>query len=201
MDDRIRWAPKVKQAKIWRLYQLDALGIVDEDLIDDVGTALHARCHSVLLVSRAQVECPRCGRLIDLGRKHTDKAEDIISCPDAACGWQSTRGQYHNSWRHQDLIGSRAETAFQSFEDQYRSHLPPDQKMLLIDQLIQAFHQGIIANVGHRTAANNLIEGNHEQVVAFLEKLAGNAQNPQDKEAWEAWTLRANEMKQARKRI
>jgi hypothetical protein len=50
VDERMRWARKVSQAKIRQLYQADAMGIVDEELIDKVGTALYACCQSILLI-------------------------------------------------------------------------------------------------------------------------------------------------------
>jgi hypothetical protein len=104
--DRIRWAPKVRQPKICQLYQRDAAGIVDEELIDDVGMALYERCRSILLVSNAQVECPRCGRVFHVGWGHA--SDDVITCPGVGCSWRTTSDQYHSSWRHRDLIGTRA---------------------------------------------------------------------------------------------
>ena len=167
----LRWAPKVSQAKIWRLYQTDARGLVDEELIDDVGTALWARCRSILFVSNAQVECPRCHTVLTLGWGHSE--QDVVLCPTFGCGWETTYGQYHDSWRHRDLISTRAASAFQAFVDQYPQARGPQDKMVLIDQLIHAFHQGIVAGLPHRSAANNLIEGSHKQVVALLDRLAG----------------------------
>jgi len=166
----LRWAPKVSQAKIWRLYQTDASGLVDEELIDEVGTALYARCRSVLLVSRAQVECPRCHAVVTLGWGHSE--QDVALCPTPDCGWETTYGQYHTSWRHRDLIGTRAASAFQAFVDRYPQAHRPQDKVLLIDELIHAFHHGIVADLPHRSAANNLIEGSHRQVVALLDRLA-----------------------------
>lgn len=50
-DEKIRWAPELRPDRIRRLYERDALGVVDSDLIDDVGLALHARCRSIVLVN------------------------------------------------------------------------------------------------------------------------------------------------------
>ena len=47
----VRWASRVNPATIRRLYETDARGIVDEDLIDEVGFALYARCQSILCAS------------------------------------------------------------------------------------------------------------------------------------------------------
>lgn len=57
---RIRWAPKVRQHQIRRLYENDARGIVDTTLIDDVGLALFLRCESLLMIWRGEVRCPVC---------------------------------------------------------------------------------------------------------------------------------------------
>jgi len=42
-NERIQWAPKAPQPKIWALYQSDARGLADETLLDDVGFALFQR--------------------------------------------------------------------------------------------------------------------------------------------------------------
>jgi hypothetical protein len=49
--ERIQWANRVSQIKIWQLYQSDARGILDEELIDEVGIALYARAQSILLLT------------------------------------------------------------------------------------------------------------------------------------------------------
>ncbi|MGI6704943.1 MAG: hypothetical protein ACOX6S_01330 [Clostridia bacterium] len=38
------WAPKVNPNKIRRLYQQDAKGILDDELLDDVGYSLYGSC-------------------------------------------------------------------------------------------------------------------------------------------------------------
>ncbi|HEY3341750.1 MAG TPA: hypothetical protein VGK81_07020, partial [Anaerolineae bacterium] len=58
------WAPRVKQNLIRRLYETDARGIYDEELIDEVGYALLARCEAFIAAveaSRGKVTCPACG--------------------------------------------------------------------------------------------------------------------------------------------
>jgi hypothetical protein len=88
---RIRWAPKVPREKIWRLYQIDARGIVDEELIDDVGLALYLRCQSILMVTGCkQVPCPRCAEIIVCPGERWSRQYRIV-CP--ACSWQATYGQ------------------------------------------------------------------------------------------------------------
>ena len=45
----IRWAAKVSRAKIRQVYHKDALGLVDEELIEEVGFALLQRCENIVL--------------------------------------------------------------------------------------------------------------------------------------------------------
>jgi hypothetical protein len=43
--EAVRWAPRVPRATIRRLYEGDACGLVDEELVDDVAFAFYARVH------------------------------------------------------------------------------------------------------------------------------------------------------------
>jgi hypothetical protein len=187
----------VSRAKISRLYQTDALGIVDEALIDEVGTALLARCESVLVVSRAQARCPRCGTVFDVGWARD--RDESLACP-AGCGWQTTVEDWHRSWRHQDLIGTRAAGAFEHYAAHYPQAQTPQQKMLLIDGLIHAFHEGIVAGAPHRLAANNLIEGSYGQVRAFLDALSyGESGMPGLQQRYAGWQEMARRADQVRR--
>ncbi len=50
-DPPLRWAAKLQPGRIQRVYEQDARGLVDDDLLNDVGWALFERCRSILLVS------------------------------------------------------------------------------------------------------------------------------------------------------
>ncbi|MHB0877921.1 MAG: hypothetical protein ACYC5O_17935 [Anaerolineae bacterium] len=176
--ERIHWAPKVQPGKIRHLYETDALGIVDDELVDDVGSALLERCRAVLMVSAGRVACPRCGTEFALTPgtspwvPHTAAQESApVTCPTPNCGWQTTWVEWHASWRHRELLGTKALPAIEEYSERYPKALSPRARMLLIDALIHAFHWDLIAQLPNRSAANNLIEGNHEQVVAFLDAL------------------------------
>ena len=43
-QDQFHWARRVSRAKVRRLYQSDALGLLDRDLLDEVGYGMYARC-------------------------------------------------------------------------------------------------------------------------------------------------------------
>jgi hypothetical protein len=62
-----RWAPRVKQHKIRRLYESDALGIYNDELIEEVGYSLLARCQSFLQANQAtsgRALCPVCDNVV-----------------------------------------------------------------------------------------------------------------------------------------
>ena len=63
----IRWADRVKRGRIRRLYALNSKGVYDEELLDQLGWGLHARCRDALVVHRAvggEVPCPECAEIV-----------------------------------------------------------------------------------------------------------------------------------------
>jgi hypothetical protein len=167
--EKISWAPKVGQTKIWKLYQNDALGTIDEALVVDVGFSLWLRCKGIVMVTLCQVECPRCRQVFDVGRM---AGSDQIVCPTSGCGWAVTGEEYHASWRHRDLLGTKALPAFQIYAEDYPRTRSLSERMLCIDRLLHAFHWDLKENAPNRSVGNNLIEGSHTQVVALLDKLS-----------------------------
>ena len=167
--EKIQWAPKVSRSRIWRLYQNDARGAIDEALVEDVGWALLQRCRSILHVSRREVECPRCGTVILLSPVGSS---DVVDCPTPGCDWATTTAAWHASWRHQDLIGSNALPVFATFVDRYPVARSVRERTFLIDQLIHAFHWDARQQLPNRSVGNNLIVGSHATVVAFLDGLS-----------------------------
>jgi hypothetical protein len=187
-DEKIRWARRVSREKIRQLYRQDAQGIVDEELIDEVGTALYARCQSILLVSNAQVRCPRCGEVFDVGWDDEREDDDVAACPTAGCGWQTTCRRYHDSWRRRRLISWGIQPVLREFSAQYKQARRPQDKMILIDGLLHEFHRNMTTGDLRGPAACNLVEGKYGQVQALLEELAyGDGSTPGLQETKEAW--------------
>jgi hypothetical protein len=184
--EKISWAPKIRQAKIWQLYQNDALGTVDEALVEDVGYGLLQRCRSIWLVTCHEVECPRCGMTFPTGEEATWKAfVGVIPCPTGGCGWETTAHDWHMSWRHRDLLAVAVKAAVQTYLHDYPLTRKAEERMVCIDQLIHAFHISLLSGQSGRSFANNLIEGSHEQVVDLLDRLAATPGGV-DKEKWRA---------------
>ncbi len=174
--EKIRWASKVSRTKIRCLYQNDARGTIDDELIEEVGWALLLRCQSILRVTRGQVECPRCGAVFDVSSATAD-AQGARMCPAKDCDWRTTTDAYHASWRHQDLIGSNALQAFEAFIAKYGKAKTARERTFQIDQLIHAFHWDMKQRVPNRSVGNNLIVGSHQEVVAFLDGLSDGGEN------------------------
>ena len=175
-NEEIRWAPRVPRHKIRRLYQIDGLGLVDDELIDDVGYSLYARCQSILAATEAhagRIVCPRCGTMVARPQP-IDVKDQVVRCPN--CLWQVLWGDYQKTYQHKQLTGAGALYAFQSFVEQWELKLRPKQKMLAIDQLIHSYHWDLKRNPT-RPAAVNVIEGSMTDLVAFLDSLEYGAQS------------------------
>ncbi|MGC9468959.1 MAG: hypothetical protein ACP5HS_10245 [Anaerolineae bacterium] len=108
------WAPRVRPEKIRRLYELDAQGIIDEELIDDVGYSLLARCESFIRANEAvagRARCPNCGATV----AHPAQKEELLQCP---CDWSLSWADYFATIQHKQLSGAAPVLAlFQAFVD------------------------------------------------------------------------------------
>jgi len=165
------WSPRVSREKIRLLYQNDARGIVDEELLDDVGTTLYCRCESILNASDAtlgKVHCPGCSSIIL--RASTYKHEQI-SC--GKCGWTIRWIDYQKTYQHKDLWGGGFADSMREFRARWEARPSPREKMLLIDRLIHVWHWQFSKERGaSRPAAPTFIEGSRKEVIAFLNQLS-----------------------------
>jgi hypothetical protein len=163
------WAPRVKPHLVRRLYGNDAQGICDEELLDDVGWKLHARCQSFIEAMQAvqgQAHCPVCRAVI----AHHFNSREVLLCP--ACGWECAWREYYQTIRNQQLNGGPEVVAlFQAFLDGFPNADNPREKMLLIDGLIHGFHHYLTSGRTRRPVGINLIDGSLEFVIQFLDQL------------------------------
>ena len=162
------WAPRVPQRDIRRLYELDARGIRDEELLDEVGWALWSRCESFIMATEAtkgRAKCPGCGATI----RHNWLPEEVLLC--SRCGWETTWQTYFKSIQHKQLSGATFVVAlFKDFIRRFPQARSAGEKMLLIDNLIHSFHWNTKYGPT-RTTGVNLIEGKYHEVVDFLDSL------------------------------
>jgi hypothetical protein len=160
---RIHWAPKLRQYKIRQLYENDAKGIIDEELIDEVGYALYARCEAVWMVTERR--CPECREQCQM----SEGKDPTMTCP--GCGWSTSWKAYKRSYKGKRIHGGRAYEFFLSYMDEFRRATGPRQKMLAIDRVIHALHESL-NQVWTTPASVNLIEGTRDEVIGFLDSLA-----------------------------
>ncbi len=194
--DEVRWASRVNPSLIHRLYEMDARGVVDDGLIDEVGRALRARCQSILLVTeaheRGRVRCPRCGSAIVVRPRWVWIEDIVITCD--SCAWSVRGSDYLKTYQDKHLNGGGAIALFEAFLDQLERAPSPREKMLAIDRLIHGFHwvsterYPALNPVG--PAATNLIYAkNKRELLTFLDTLpygAGSTPGLRDnKEEWE----------------
>ncbi len=174
----VHWSPRVPKGKLRRLYERACQGFWDDELIDDVGMTLFMRCTDILKIHRAKTErlvtCPRCernGRETLISRR--GNRETPMTC--TTCGWSMTWQAYHRTFQRRQLNPGGAVTYFQSFVTAYRTARDPITRMLAIDRLIHQFHYSNRNQPDQptRPAGVNLIVGDLEEVVRFLDELSG----------------------------
>ncbi len=171
----------MSQRKIRKFYETDAKGIYDEDLIDDLGYGLLARCESFITANRAragELSCPQCNRLV--------QREEVLRCP---CGWELPWADYFKTIQHKQLSGAEPVLKqFRDFVNAFPLAKTPREKVLLIDRLIHGFHWYYKTGGPTRPVVVNLIEGTLNEVVAFLDSLSYSKKStPGTREALAGW--------------
>jgi hypothetical protein len=175
-DGKPAWAPRVPPALIRRLYRRNALGLVDDELIDDVGLRLLERCRDMLTVGRAHMRaaaCPRCGEQI--ARTFADG-----EVPTSTCGWSLPWSDYFETYRHHQLMPGAVEPALQEFAETFPTLPTARDRMLAIDLLLHRWHWAAGLATPSRPVGLNFIEGSFDSVVALLDDISGTA--PHDDE-------------------
>lgn len=171
-DGRVLWSDRAPQAMIRRLYESDATGLIDEELLECAGTVLYARCTDILYIRDfldGTYRCPRCELLDGGGPEMEDDA-----CP--VCGFALPKAALRESFHKRQLNPGGAVPAFEKFVGEWRMASTAPQKMRAIDAVIHSFHYSLKAmpDVPTRAAGVNLIEGRLGEVVEFLDALSEN---------------------------
>jgi len=189
----------VSPHKIRRLYESDAHGMLDEDLLNAVGYGLYVCCQESLELgeaTRGRVKCRHCGNIIvrQLVNGQFDDSE-ILRC--SACGWEIACGDYHKSLlRKVPAPPYEPDEAFRSFINQWPLAQSPGEKLLLIDRLIHEWHLHYRA-VGW-PLGTSVVKATASQMIELLEGLAfGFGSTPglaQTEQVWRA-RLKAKRMK------
>jgi ribosomal protein L37AE/L43A len=160
-----QWAGRVPRWKISELYQKDADGIVDDELIEEVGISFMARCISIIEVSdahRGRMKCPSCSNSIQREGLGTVECEQ--------CGWSLPWATYHKTYKKKHLTGGGFLPFAEAFVDDYPKARTSRDKMILIDILMNRFH-GELRGKPHRPGAIGLIGGRPREIKQFLDDL------------------------------
>ena len=194
----IKWAKRVSQELISRLYNQSASGICDDELIDEVGWALYARCESIISATngfeKKVLTCLNCGKDVAL-------ADNIFDCP---CGFHATWEEFKKSYKGKQLHAANAMPIFLAYQKDFPRAKTYGEKLICIDVLIHSFHLKMSyykeldsydiedENVElNRPVGANLIEGKLSEVILFLDKLSA-LPDSQEKERWRRVAPRAN---------
>lgn len=186
--DKFHWAERVSRRDIQRLYESDAKGMLDEDLLERVHYAIYARVCDMFEVREAQtfgrVKCRQCGepvpQLYGMGSRNKNK---LLKCEK--CGWQVTCGEFYDSYTGKSLLPGSVTNLFESYLERFPKAHTPAEKMLLIDWLIHQFH--VMQGIARMTVAKNVIQGTDEQVRELIETLACGAGSTQGLSSLEEW--------------
>ena len=194
----IKWSKKVPQALISRLYNQSVSGIEDDELIDEVGWALYARCESIISATNGfeqeRLICLTCGKDIPL-------KDNIFDCP---CGFHATWEEFKKSYKGKQLHAANALPIFLAYKRDFPRTKTYGEKLVCIDVLIHSFHISMSyykeldsydienENVSlNRPVGANLIEGSLLEVILFLDELSA-LPDSQEKERWQKIAPRAN---------
>jgi len=184
----IKWAQRLKKEKLTRLYKLNAMGIIDYDLLQDVAITLYLRCKAIIAVYDAhfnhKVRCPFCcdrgdDYYIDFPRGlKTDVRENyIFEC--LKCGGSFSWPDFKKSHSRSQLNIGGAGDVFRNYIKQFERNLDDNDLMLAVDRLIHEYHYGLkkdgVTLESYRIAGANLIEGkNTGEIIKFLDDLTNN---------------------------
>jgi len=160
------WCKKVSRKDLERLYQSDAKGMLDKELLEDVGYTLYTRCvqakEAWAYMDKGQIVCHHCRAVLTVGNAP-------VTC---ICGYSYTYREYRRSCCAANMPGGRAEPIFNQFIVKWQACKIASQKMMLIDWLIHEFHVTLMSNLRGRSVCMNLIEGSTKQIKELIEKLA-----------------------------
>ncbi len=162
------WAPRLRKAEIERLYRSCENGLLDEDLVDEVGYGLYARCESMLEVTEilrtGRPKCPACKATLPSRNWEPD---EMLVCP--ACEWKCPAQLYQKTHSRKNFSTGGHDEDLRAFMHKFRTSQSYGEKLVLIDTLIHYFHW---ASEQGRPLATAFIEGNMKSTVAFLDRLS-----------------------------
>ena len=162
------WPDKLDIYKLNKLYKLDAKGIHDEVLADEIGLTLYLRCQygkdDMQRMEKNIIRCHGC-------HNELAGASDFRQCE---CGYQYSYREYRRSFRKNNMPTGAASKIFADYMKKWRVAKNYNEKIVLIDTLLHEFHLSLISGATHRPVAMNFIDGTRKQVEQVITNLARN---------------------------
>lgn len=160
------WPQKLDIRKLNRLYMLDAKGIHDEILADEVGLTIYIRCkfgkEDMQRMEKNIIRCHGCGNEL-VGES------DFRKC---MCGYQYSYREYRRSFCRNNMPRGAAAKVFDAYIQSWVRAKSYHEKMILIDSLLHEFHVSLISGATHRPVAMNFIDGTRKHVEDIINNLA-----------------------------
>jgi ribosomal protein L37AE/L43A len=170
------------------LYESDAKGLLDGNLLDEVHYAIYVRVSDMFEVREAQqtgrVTCRHCREPISQPyRMGTRNKNNVLKCDN--CGWQVTCGEFYKSYTGKSMLPGSVTDIFESYLERFPKARTPTEKLLLIDWLIHQFH--VMQGVAGKPIGQNVIQGTSDQVRELIETLANGPGSTQGLSSQEEW--------------
>ena len=174
------WSPRVRKPKIARLYASIGKGIMDEELIDEVGFSLLARCESVLRATDTSqgrgARCPSCDSLVEF----TTWGDEELECRN--CGWRCPKQVYKKTIKYKHLHAGGMKPFLEEYVREFPRARTHSDRFIRIDTLIHRYHWEYVGKPS-RPGACCLIEGKLKDIMPFLDALSYGENVPEDVQA------------------
>lgn len=172
--NKFNWCKKVSRSDLFRLYQGEAKGLLDEDLLEDIGLTFYTRCTQAKeareLMEKGHMLCLHCGAVLGVGiERQAVLGNEPVYCE---CGYSYTYREYRRSCNAVNMPGGRATPKFEGFIKEWTLCKDASQKMMQIDRLIHECHVTLMSGAQGRSVCINLIEGSLKQIADLIVKLA-----------------------------
>lgn len=164
--NRFSWEPALSPIQLRKLYRSSASGMLDHDLLEDVGLQLYMRCRQgteeFALLQSEKLKCHHCGAVLP-------KEDGLMVC---RCGYQYTFREYCNSFTGHRMPGGNAAHIFSEFAGKWPSARTDHEKMLLIDWMIHQCHISMASGLPLRSVLKNLIDAPQRTAEQLVLELA-----------------------------
>lgn len=164
--NKFSWAPALSSTQLRRLYRSSANGMLDHDLLEEVGIQLYVRCKQGIeeyrLLRSGKMKCHHCGSILP-------QEEGLMICQ---CGYQYTFKEYNNSFNNHRMPGGSALHIFSEFVEKWPGVHTDSLKMNLIDWMIHQCHINMYSGLKLRSVLKNLIDAPQKTAEKLVLELA-----------------------------